>query len=153
MPHLTIQVDDPASAEARELVEQLDRQMSDLYPPESNHLLPVEALRHSSVTFLTAWVNGQIAGCGAFVCQEREYVEIKRIFVLPKFRGLRIGRGILAELERRARAAGLELARLETGVSQPEALRLFEAAGYERRGPFGEYVEDPLSVFMEKKLE
>lgn len=41
---------------------------------------------------------------------------------------------------------------LETGPYQPEALALYAAAGYERRGPFGAYRDDPLSVFMEKGL-
>jgi putative acetyltransferase len=147
-----IQTDDPASPPARELIEQLDRLMSGLYPAESNHLLPVEALKQSNVTFLTASVDGEVAGCGAFVNQGGEYAEIKRMFVLPEFRGLRLGRRILEELENRARASGLGLARLETGPYQPEALRLYEKAGYRRRGPFGDYPEDPFSVFMEKKL-
>lgn len=42
--------------------------------------------------------------------------------------------------------------RLETGVYQPEALALYGRAGYVERGPFGDYVADPLSVFMEKEL-
>jgi putative acetyltransferase len=147
-----IQTDDPASPPARELIEQLDRLMSGLYPAESNHLLPVEALKQPDVTFLTASVDGEVAGCGAFVNQGGEYAEIKRMFVLPEFRGLRLGRRILEELENLARASGLELARLETGPYQPEALRLYEKTGYHRRGPFGDYPEDPLSVFMEKKL-
>jgi putative acetyltransferase len=145
-------MDDPASPDARELIERLDKLMTGLYPAESNHLLPVEALRQPNVTFLTASVNGEVAGCGAFVNQGGEYAEIKRMFVLPEFRGLKLGRRILEELESRARAAGLALARLETGIHQPEALLLYERAGYQRRGPFGDYSEDPLSIFMEKKL-
>ena len=74
------------------------------------------------------------------------------MFVLPEFRGLKLGRRILEELENLARTSGLELARLETGIRQPEALLLYERAGYQRRGPFGDYSEDPLSIFMEKKL-
>ena len=152
MRHVLIQIDDPASPAARELIERLDRLMTDLYPAHSNHLLPVEALRQPDVTFLTASVDGEVAGCGAFVNQSGEYAEIKRMFVLPEFRGLKLGRRILEELENLARTSGLELARLETGIHQPEALLLYERAGYQRRGPFGDYSEDPLSIFMEKKL-
>jgi putative acetyltransferase len=152
MRDVLIQIDDPASPDARELIERLDKLMTSLYPAESNHLLPVEALRQPNVTFLTASVNGEVAGCGAFVNQGGEYAEIKRMFVLPEFRGLKLGRRILEELESRARVAGLALARLETGIHQPEALLLYERAGYQRRGPFGDYSEDPLSIFMEKKL-
>src|SRR5262249_27669377 len=98
---------------------------------------------------------GEVAGCGAFVHQSGqggEYAEIKRMFVRPEFRGMKLGRRILEELENLARDSGLELVRLETGIHQAEALRLYERAGYQRRGPFGDYPEDPLSVFMEKKL-
>ncbi len=152
MRHVLIQIGDPASPAARELIERLDILMSSLYPAESNHLLSVEALRQPNVTFLTAGVDGEVAGCGAFVNQGGEYAEIKRMFVLPEFRGLKLGRRILEELENRARVSGLALARLETGIHQPEALLLYERAGYQRCGPFGDYSEDPLSIFMEKKL-
>ena len=152
MRDVRIQVEDPASLEARGLIEQLDGYLAGLYPAESNHLLPVEALRQPNVTFITANVDGAVAGCGAFVNQDGEYAEIKRMFVLPEFRGLKLGRRILEELEKLAQASGLESARLETGVHQSEALLLYEKAGYQRRGPFGGYSEDTLSVFMEKKL-
>jgi putative acetyltransferase len=152
MPTITLRVDDPASPDACRLIAQLDAYQMRLYPQESNHLLSVEALRQPNVTFLTAWVDGRIAGCGAFVNREGEYAEVKRMYVVPECRGLRLGRRILEELECRIRASGLTCARLETGVRQPEALRLYEKAGYQRRGPFGEYAADPLSVFLEKAL-
>jgi putative acetyltransferase len=152
MRHVLIQIDDPSSPAARELIGRLDELMTGLYPAESNHLLPVEALLQPGVTFLTASVDGEIAGCGAFVNQGGEYAEIKRMFVLPEFRGLKLGSRILEELENLARTSGLGLARLETGIHQPEAQFLYERAGYQRRGPFGDYSEDPLSIFMEKKL-
>ncbi len=152
MCDLVIQPTDPASPEARGLIDQLDAYLTGMYPSESNHLLPVEALREPNVVFLVARIDGQVVGCGAFVNHGGEYAEIKRMYVTPEFRGLQIGRRILEELEARARGAGLNVARLETGVSQPEALGLYERAGYQRRGPFGSYPEDALSVFMEKRL-
>jgi len=151
--HVTIQLSDPASPEARQLIAQLDEYLSGLYPVESNHLLSVEALQQPDVTFLLAQVEGQAAGCGAFVNRDGEYAEVKRMFVVPEFRGLKVGRRILDELEALARNAGLALARLEAGVAQPEALRLYEKAGYWRCGRFGDYPDDPLSVFMEKRLK
>ena len=142
---------DPASADARPLIRELDAYLTALYPAESNHLLSVDALRGPNVTFVLARTAGVAVGCGAVVHHDG-YAEVKRMFVRPAFRGQRIGALILGELERRARQAGLTVARLETGVAQPEALALYERAGYVRRGPFGDYPDDPLSVFMEKSL-
>jgi putative acetyltransferase len=151
-PHITVQIVDPVSPEVVTLIERLDEFLTGLYPAESNHLLSVASLRQPKVTFLIASVDGKAVGCGALVKQNGAYAELKRIFVVPEFRGLKIGNRLLHELESLARAAGLQVVRLETGISQLEALRLFENAGYQRRGPFGSYPEDPWSVFMEKKL-
>jgi len=43
-------------------------------------------------------------------------------------------------------------ARLETGIHQHEAINLYKRLGYLVIAPFGDYTEDPLSVFMEKKI-
>jgi putative acetyltransferase len=47
---------------------------------------------------------------------------------------------------------GCRVLRLETGPYQPDAIGLYERCGFARRGPFGAYADDPLSVFMEKTL-
>ena len=151
MANVTVLPGDPGSPEVCKLLEELDGYLTSLYPAESNHILSPASLRQPNVTFLVARVAGHVVGCGGFV-DYGTYAEIKRMFVLPACRGLRIGRRLLDELEARARTAGLSVARLETGVSQPEAIRLYENAGYQRRKPFGNYGEDPLSIFMEKTL-
>jgi putative acetyltransferase len=153
MQQITIIADDPAQPEVRKLIEELDAFLVDLYPPESNHLLPIDALRQANVTFLTARIRDRVVGCGALVNHDGEYGELKRMFVRPEFRGLQIGRQILDELESRARASELRLIRLETGVSQHNALTLYESAGYRRICPFGMYHEDPLCVYLEKQLD
>jgi putative acetyltransferase len=152
MSTVTVEIEDPGLPEARDLIAQLDQFLIALYPPESNHLLSVEALREPNTTFLVARVDRRAAGCGAFVNHGGEYAELKRMFVLPEFRGLKIGRRILERLELLIGQAGLCIVRLETGVDQPEAHRLYERSGYQRRGPFGTYWDDPLSIFMEKVL-
>lgn len=75
------------------------------------------------------------------------------MFVRPACRGQGLGQALLAFLETQAAAHGCRQLLLETGVSQPEALGLYQRAGYVRRGPFGSYTDDPLSVFMSKPLE
>jgi hypothetical protein len=42
--------------------------------------------------------------------------------------------------------------RLETGIHQSAAISLYERMGFQRIRPFGAYLEDPLSLFYEKRI-
>jgi putative acetyltransferase len=151
MAVVSIRRADPGSPEVRRLIEELDTYMIPLYPAESNHLLDIEALRQPDMRFFAAEVDGVVRGCGG--CRlHGDYAEIKRVYVDPAARGLGLAKKLMQVIEDEARKLGLALARLETGIHQPEALGLYRALGYVDRGPFGEYAEDPNSVFMEKRL-
>jgi putative acetyltransferase len=138
--------------QVRSLLAQSDAYMGALYPAESNHLVDVAALCAPNVRFLVARLGGEVVGTGALVLGAPGEAEIKRMFVVPSARGLKIGRQVLDALEATARAEGVRVIRLETGVRQPEALRLYRSGGYVERGPFGSYRPDPLSAFFEKRF-
>jgi GNAT superfamily N-acetyltransferase len=144
---------DPTSAAAVELIAALDGYLSGLYPQASLHLLPPASFKDPRGVFFGAFMDERLVGCCGYVTHGGGCGELKRLFVRPEARGRGIGRLLLAAAEEHARAAGLEVLRTETGVSQPDAVRLCERAGYARRGPFGDYPDDPLSVFMEKRLD
>ncbi|MFA7413760.1 MAG: GNAT family N-acetyltransferase [Rhizobium sp.] len=129
-----------------------DAYMADLYPAESNHLLDVSSLEKPGVEFFVARNDGRIVGCCALVDAGDGTAEIKRMFVDPESRGLSIGRRLMEMLDSAGREMGLVAIRLETGISQPEALGLYRRFGYVEIGPFGTYKADPLSLFMEKQL-
>lgn len=149
MPELRVTPLDPRSSPARALIDELDAYQSSLYPPESNHFDSIEELAKPHVHFLGAFEGDALLGCGA-VKLLGGYGELKRMYVRPEFRGKGIGRQILAALEAIAAEAGFTLIRLETGVHQPEAIRLYSRSGYREIRPFGDYHDDPLSLFMEK---
>jgi putative acetyltransferase len=141
------------------LLDALDAYLHSLYPPEANHILDVQALMAPDVHFVAAWRGEQAVGCGAVrrMAAETEtggtpYGEIKRMFVHPQARGRRIAEQVLAVLEEALRSHGIAQALLETGEDQHAAIRLYERTGYTRRGPFGGYPDNGLSVFMTKKL-
>ncbi len=143
---------DPRQPRVRRLIEELDGYQLLLYPAESNHLLDIETLVQPQMRFFSAAVNGNVLGCGGIWLHE-DYAEVKRVYVCPAARGLGLAKQIMARLEDEARAAGMTIARLETGIYQSEALGLYRALGYADRGPFGGYPSgDPMSVFMEKRL-
>jgi putative acetyltransferase len=149
---LTIALESPNQPGVIRLLEMSDTYMASLYPAESNHLLDITQLEKPGVWFLVARQDDEIVGCASLVEAGDGTAEIKRMFVDPEARGLKLGRRLMEALEALGREKGLTAIRLETGISQPEALGLYRAFGYVEIGPFGEYVEDPLSQFMEKRL-
>ena len=134
------------------MLARLDAYCAALYPAESNHLLDIASLMQGDVLFLVARdVDGAAVGCAALV-NKQHYGEVKRMFVDERRRGLGTGRKLLEHLVMFARMSGLSVLRLETGIHQPEAIGLYERLGFARRAPFGEYRDDPLSLFMEMRL-
>lgn len=147
---LCITLESPDQPEVIALIEELDAYQKPLYPPESHHGIDIRVLSRENVLFAVVRVaTGEAIACGAIVLQP-EYGELKRMFTKPALRGRGVARALLAFLESEAQARGCNRFMLETGHLQPEALALYERCGYERRGPFGEYPEDPHSVFMAK---
>ncbi len=74
------------------------------------------------------------------------------MYVDPTQRGRGIAKQLIRFLEAEAVRVNCNVLRLETGIRQPEAIGLYASAGYGRRGRYGDYPEDPLSVFMEKRI-
>lgn len=147
---------DPGHPEAQALIRLSEAYMSALYPSESNHFEPADGLRPPGGAFWGLWLGETLVGCGGVKFHtpagEPAYGEIKRLFVLDSARGCGVARQLMAQLEAELPARGMRLARLETGIHQPEALALYRRLGYVERGPFGGYAPDPLSAFFEKVL-
>lgn len=151
----TLQIvrEDPDQPDVRALLRAAEAYSASLYPAESNHHLELEGLRADNVRFLVARRAGMALGCGALVAEQDGSGEIKSLWVDPAARGLNLGRRLLDAIERAAEREGLVTLRLETGISQHQALGLYRSAGYRQIEPFGPYQPDPLSVFMEKRLD
>ncbi len=153
----TLALESPRQPAVRALIDELDAYQIPLYPIESHHGIDIEALCAPSVHFVVARdAAGAAQACGAVLLTSIDGApagELKRMYVRPEQRGQGLGRLILQALERHARQQGARRLYLETGCRQPEALCLYERAGFVRIGPFEGYAEDPLSVFMMKELD
>ena len=79
-------------------------------------------------------------------------VEVKRMYVSDSHRGRGFGREVLVALEEIAARRGYRIIRLETGGSQPEAISLYERAGYHPIPCYGVHAPDPLSRCFQKRL-
>jgi putative acetyltransferase len=147
-----IRQEDPAQPDVVELLRHGEAFSASLYPPESNHHLPLDALQRAEVRFFVARdAEGKALATGAVVLHDN-WAEIKRMWVDEAARGRGIARQILNVLMAEAGDAGVEKLRLETGVANHAAVALYEQAGFKRREPFADYRPDPLSVFMERRL-
>ncbi|KQV44834.1 GNAT family N-acetyltransferase [Duganella sp. Root336D2] len=147
---MDIKLETPNQPEVVALIDLLDAYQLSLYPPESVYALDMNSLLQPNVLFAVARnIDGAAVGCGAIVVTP-EYGEVKRMFVQPSARGQGVAQRLLGMLETEALARGCRQFMLETGPSQPEAIGLYERLGYRVRGPYGDYRDDPLSVFMEK---
>lgn len=142
----------PNTADARALIAELEAELQPLYPQESRHGYSVDKLIAEGVSFFLVREDGAPAGCGGLKLFGAEYGEIKRMYIRPQFRGLGLARLMLDHLANFARSQGVGLLRLETGIHQRAAIRLYERMGFRRIPPFGEYREDPLSRCYEKRV-
>lgn len=135
------------------LIAALDDYQSELYPAESNHLLDLSQLPTERLIVM-AIRDRQLkaVGCGAIVLNDDGTGEMKRVYIDPTHRGQQLGEKLLAALEDEALSRGCHTLRLETGIKQHAAVRLYENHGYFMREAFAPYAEDPLSLFMEKAL-
>lgn len=149
---MQIAFETPDQPDVHALIAELDAYLYSLYPAENVYALDVASLLAPNVVFAVARDgSGSALGCAAVVVTP-EYGEIKRMYVRPAARGQGLARRLIAALEDRARSRGCAVCMLETGPTMPEALALYERMGYKYRPAFGEYPEDPLSVFMQKEL-
>lgn len=150
--NLTVSIEQPRQPDVIRLLQASDAYAASLYPTESNHLLDLGSLERPDVTFFVARRDGEICGCCALVDAGDGTGEIKRMFVDPAARGLKISKRLMEQVTLRAMELQLVALRLETGIYQPEAINLYRSCGFSEIEHFGTYKADPLSIFMEKAV-
>jgi GNAT superfamily N-acetyltransferase len=135
-----------ASALAAELLERYEgRGGSGSEPPASDFEPP-------RGSFLVGYEDGEPVACGGVCRYDERTAEIRRMYIVPVARGRGLSRRLLSGLEDEARSLGYAVVRLETGDRQPEAIGLYEAAGFLPLERYGPYVGDVRSRCFEKLL-
>jgi GNAT superfamily N-acetyltransferase len=127
------------SADAAALIEAVQQEYEVRYGGRDVSQLAVAEFAPPRGIFLVGREHGEPVACGGLRLVAADLGEVKRMYVAPAARRRGIARALLRQLEREARLLGATRLRLETGLSQPEAIALYESAGYQPTEPFGPY--------------
>jgi putative acetyltransferase len=147
---MNIRLDDLSGPEVHDLLEEHVRNMLELSPRESMHALDSDGLRQPDITFWTVWSGNSLLGCGALRELSPAHGEIKSMRTASAHRRQGVGRAMLAHIIAEATKRRYHRLSLETGSMEAfePAQKLYESFGFTYCPPFGDYVEDPNSVFM-----
>jgi putative acetyltransferase len=149
-----IRVDNLQGDDVKALLLVHAQEMERVTPQGSCHYLDLSRLQHASVTFWTIWEGDELAGCGALKELSAVHGEVKSMRTASAFRRRGVAARLLHHIIDEARRRGYQRLSLETGrVAYFEPARnLYASFGFENCAPFGDYQEDPNSVFMTKDL-
>ncbi|MFN4185590.1 MAG: GNAT family N-acetyltransferase [Hyphomonas sp.] len=151
---IDIRPDDLTSQEMADLIAAHAQTMLAASPAESCHFLPIDGLRQPSISVWSMWEDGALIGCGALKQIEARQAEIKSMHTRAHLRGRGLGRLMLEHILSAAKDRSYTDIWLETGSMDAfvPARKLYESYGFRYSGPFGEYAEDPNSVFMHLQM-
>ena len=147
---ISIAIEPARQPEVEALLARGDEFAFGLYPADSCYLLDVSELEGPGVNMFVARVENVAAGTAALVERGDGTAELKRLFVDDSARGKGLAAGLLKAIEEHAQNASVRVIQLETGPLSYAAIALYEKHGYVRIPNFGQYVDDPTSVCMEK---
>ena len=149
-----IKLDDLSGPEIAELLAEHLRSLAEVSPPESRHALNFDGLRQPGVTFWSVWQGDELVGCGALKELDREHGEIKSMRTAKAHLRKGVGAKILEHIISEAQRRGYRRLSLETGAMEyfQPAHNLYRKFGFRNCTPFGEYREDPNSIFMTREI-
>lgn len=151
---MDIRVTDPLLPEVTQLLQFHLDDMAVHSPPESIHALDVEALRAPHITFLAAWRDTALLGCGALSELDPTHGEIKSMRTADAYLRQGVARSLLETIIATAQQRHYQRLSLETGsmAAFAPARKLYEHYGFELCEPFGTYTLDPNSLFMTRLI-
>lgn len=154
MDELQIRVDDLRGPEIAALLRRHVDFCRASSPPESTHVLDLDALRSPAITFWSAWEDSRLLGCAALKELARSHGEVKSMHTAAERRRGSVALRLLEHMVDVARARGYGRLSLETGsmAAFAPARALYERFGFVSCAPFGDYRLDPNSVFMTLEL-
>ena len=133
------------------LVRQLDIELATIDGDEHSFYVQynkIDKINH----VIIAYENELPIACGAIKQFSENTMEVKRMYILAPYRGKGIASGVLIQLEKWAAEMNYSHCILETGIRQPDAIRLYGKNGYLPIPNYGQYAGVENSRCFEKAL-
>ncbi len=148
---ITIKRTNSDNADFQNLVRELDKELA--IRDGAEHSFYAQFNKIDAIKYVVvAYEENESVGCGAIKSFDENSMEVKRMFVPLEKRGKGIASLVLQELENWAKELSFEKCVLETGLKQPEAIRLYEKNGYIKIPNYGQYIGMENSVCFEKEI-
>jgi putative acetyltransferase len=151
-PAFRIAIESPLQDDVRAMVAAPNETTLALTPAEHTHHMTVEQMAAAHTTLFVARIDGRAVAMGALRRRAGGVGEVKRMYTSPAHQGRGIGRALLAEIERLARAEGHARLVLETGSNFDAAKHVYEGAGFATCAALLDYPASPWNAFYEKAL-
>ncbi len=147
---MKIMLDDLKGVEIKEFLKDHLLEVSRYLPPESIHVIDIASLQKPNITFWSIWDEANIVGCGALKELDPKHAEIKSMRIASTHRKKGVASRLLKHIINEARKRNYAQISVETGSMDAffPARRLYMKHGFQDSEPFGEYIEDPNSIFM-----
>lgn len=147
--------DDLRGPEIAALLQSHLDEMHQFSPPGTVHALDLDRLRQPEITFFSAWVENNLAGCGALKQLDPTHGEIKSMRTAKSHLRQGVAAAILNHIITIARNRNYTRLSLETGSGPPfaPAINLYQRFNFQPCGPFANYPNSAFSRFFTLKLE
>jgi len=151
---MEIKIDNVDNAAVKQLLQMHHEDMLKHSPIESVHALDLSAFKKTNITFYTAWINNELAGCAALKVLDDKHIELKSMKTSNMFLRKGVAAKLLTHLLAIAKNQHYEKISLETGTADVfiPAQNLYKRFDFTLCGPFSGYQEDPYSMFFTKSL-
>ena len=141
---------DAADADFQQLIRLLDAELRELYGQKQDEYTALNVVEHIPVAL--CYRDGRPIGCAGIKDVNEQEMEVKRVFVLPEYRGQGVSKILMRDVEEWARVRGKTALILETGKKQIAAIALYQRLGYGIIENYGAYAGNDNSVCMKKRL-
>ena len=135
---MIIVIEKANSPAAQKLIEALNADLKARYPDAPIFGIDADGFEAEGGVFAVGY-DGEAPVASGALRPYRQSAEIKRVYVVPAWRGRGLARAMMAFLEAEAAKRGFAHAVLETGSGQPEAIALYRSLGWSEIPPFGIY--------------